>query len=236
MYERSSIVNTNFLTVIKKIVAEQGESILAEPQRLKGWISDYAKDEPKAERLAFGRCIEYDAYGELKNAPAGGRAIVKGRLAQRLHHEEGLDEALCTGALDLLEAAVWGTNEPAKDTQASAPYMQTSASGSPGAEHRPHSIESPAASMPESSVSPADDASKVNPATTPADKETWSFVIAFVIAFVIGLSIFIYLLVVGIIPDDLPEIVVGGIFLVGIVVLSCIVYPIVAKVMGVGKD
>jgi hypothetical protein len=101
-------MNTNFLSVIKKIIADQGEAILAEPQRLKGWISDYAKDEPKAERLAFGRCIEYGAYAELKNVPVEGRAAVKNRLAQRLHSEEGLDTALCAGALDLLEVAVFG--------------------------------------------------------------------------------------------------------------------------------
>jgi hypothetical protein len=187
-------VNANFLTVIKKIVAGQGESILAEPQRLKGWISDYAKDEPKAERLAFGRCIEYGAYTELKNAPAESRAVVKGRLAQRLHHEEGLDEALCTGALDLLEAAVWGTNKPAKDTQTPAPYMQTSVSGSPGAEHRPHSIESPAASMPESSVPPADDASEANSATTPADKKViWSLVVSVIIALSMVICLFAFM-------------------------------------------
>jgi hypothetical protein len=105
-------MNTNFLTIIKKIVAEQGEAILADPQRLKGWISDYAKDEPKAERLAFGRCIEYGAYTELKNTPAPGRAAVKNRLAQRLHGGEGLDPALCAGALDLLEAALFGEAAP----------------------------------------------------------------------------------------------------------------------------
>jgi hypothetical protein len=74
-------------------------------------ISDYAKGEPKAERLAFGRCIEYGAYAELKNAPAPGRAAVKNRLAQRLQSEEGLDMTLCAGALDLLEAALFGAPE-----------------------------------------------------------------------------------------------------------------------------
>jgi hypothetical protein len=105
-------MNTNFLFVIKKIIAEQGEAILADPQRLKSWISDYAKDEPKAERLAFGRCIEYGAYTELKNTPAPGRAAVKNRLAQRLHGGEGLDPTLCAGALDLLEAALFGEAAP----------------------------------------------------------------------------------------------------------------------------
>jgi hypothetical protein len=104
-------MNATFLSIIKRIVSEQGESILAEPQRLKGWISDYAKDEPKAERLALGRCIEYGAYTELKNAPAESRATVKNRLVQKLRKEEGLDMALCNDTLDLLEALLWGTAE-----------------------------------------------------------------------------------------------------------------------------
>jgi formylglycine-generating enzyme required for sulfatase activity len=143
-------MNANFLTIIKRIVSEQGEAILAEPNRLKGWISDYAKDEPKAERLAFGRCIEYGAYTELKNALPESRAAVKKRLAQKLYNEQGLDTALCVDALDVLEAAVWGVPEPkilcrncGKELQAewkACPYCGTpaafvpasAASGSPG--------------------------------------------------------------------------------------------------------
>ncbi|MDR2048914.1 MAG: DUF4234 domain-containing protein, partial [Treponema sp.] len=120
-------MNTNFLTIIKRIVSEQGESILANPQQLKGLISDYAKDEPKPERLAFGRCIEYGAYTELKNAPPGGRAAVKNRLAQRLHSGEGLDPALCAEALDLLEAALFGTLSAAGQNTAPPPSYPSSA-------------------------------------------------------------------------------------------------------------
>jgi hypothetical protein len=124
-------MNANFLSIIKRIVSEQGEAILADPQRLKGWISDYAKDEPKAERLAFGRCIEYGAYGELKNAPPGSRAAVKSHLAQKLHREVGLDAALCVGALDLLEAALWGA-VPADTPSSQQPaYMAVSSEPAP---------------------------------------------------------------------------------------------------------
>jgi hypothetical protein len=137
-------MNATFLSVIKKIISEQGESILSEPQRLKGWISDYAKDEPKAERLAFGRCIEYGAYSELKNTPAGGRAAVKNRLAQRLHNEEGLDTALCAGALDMLEAAVFGKPTDAVKPKA-PPEIVVSKNPLPETtiiqEHKPFSID-----------------------------------------------------------------------------------------------
>jgi uncharacterized membrane protein len=115
-------MNANFLFIIKRIISEQGESILADPQRLKSFVSNYAKNEPKMERLAFGRCIECGAYPELKNAPPGARSAVKGRLAQKMHHEQGLDMTFCSGALDLLEAALWGS----PPSSAAPPYPQAS--------------------------------------------------------------------------------------------------------------
>ncbi|MDR2313873.1 MAG: zinc ribbon domain-containing protein [Spirochaetaceae bacterium] len=199
-------MNTNFLSVLKKIAAEQGEAILADPQRLKGLISDYAKDEPRAERLAFGRCIEYGANTELKNAPASGRAAVKNRLAQRLHSGEGLDTALCAGALDLLEAALWGIPEQKnlcpgcrKELQAgwsACPYCgartaqtrkRTYAyppSGSPGAGYGIHLIESPPSALPAAAVN----APETIPISESEKKrnsliETWSWIITLIIFF-----------------------------------------------------
>ncbi|MDR0505204.1 MAG: zinc ribbon domain-containing protein [Dysgonamonadaceae bacterium] len=100
-------MNTNFVNIIKRIIAEQGDDILANPQRLKGYVADYAAAESKAERLAFGRCIEAGAYNELKDAPdAAARQAVKAALAQRVHSSEGLDLALCNDALDALEAGL----------------------------------------------------------------------------------------------------------------------------------
>jgi hypothetical protein len=93
-------MNTRFLAVVKHIIAEQGESILSEPKRLKAWISDYGQDDPKSERRVLNRCVERGAYAELKGVSAEGRAAVKNRLARKLHNEEGLDTALCIGALD----------------------------------------------------------------------------------------------------------------------------------------
>jgi hypothetical protein len=107
-------MNANFVTIIKRIIAEQGESILANPQQLKGYIADYAAAESKAERLAFGRCIEHGAYNELKNTPdAAARQAVKIALAQRVRDTEGLDIALCNDAIDALEAAVFEGVMPA---------------------------------------------------------------------------------------------------------------------------
>jgi hypothetical protein len=102
-------MNTNFVAVIKRIIAEQGEDVLANPQRIKGYVNDYAARESKVERLALGRCIEYGAYAKMKSAPdAGARVMVKAAVAQRVHSNEGLDVALCNDALDALEAAMFG--------------------------------------------------------------------------------------------------------------------------------
>jgi hypothetical protein len=102
-------MNTNLVNIIKRIIAEQGEDILSNPQRVKGYVNDYASRESKVERLAFGRCIEHGAYAELKNAPdAEARIAVKAAVAQRVHSNEGLDVALCNDALDALEAALSG--------------------------------------------------------------------------------------------------------------------------------
>ena len=102
-------MNTNLLNIVKRIIAEQGEDILGNPQRLKAFFMDYAKDEPKSERVAFGRCIEMGAYGELKNTgSADARERKKEVLADQLHTKTGIDKRQCADALDLLEAVVFG--------------------------------------------------------------------------------------------------------------------------------
>jgi hypothetical protein len=114
-------MNTNLVTIVKRIIAEQGETILDNPRRMKAVFSDLAKDEPKPLRLAFGRCLEAGAYAELKNARDGQeRREVKAAIAQRVRDEEGLDLALCNEALDVLEAALFGEVKTPQ-TSAAAP-------------------------------------------------------------------------------------------------------------------
>jgi hypothetical protein len=36
-------MNTNLVTVIKRIIAEEGEDIFANPARLKGYVADYSR-------------------------------------------------------------------------------------------------------------------------------------------------------------------------------------------------
>ena len=86
-------MNTNLLNIVKQIVAEKGENILADSQKLKPLFSDYAKDEPKNERIAFGRCIEMGAYKELKNTSTPEeRKRKKAALADQLNATAGIDK------------------------------------------------------------------------------------------------------------------------------------------------
>jgi hypothetical protein len=101
-------MNNTFLSIIKKIISEQGESVLVDAKRIRGYLSDFAANEPKAQKNAFVKCLEYGFYNELKDSSADSRSSVKGRLAQKLCGEEGLDLTLCAGAINLLEAAVFG--------------------------------------------------------------------------------------------------------------------------------
>jgi len=111
-------MNRNLLSIIEKIVAENGEDILANPQRLKAFFMDYAKDEPKQERLAFGRCIEIGSYLELRDThTAEERERKKTMLTDQLHIRTDIDKELCADALDLLEAVIF---PPVQSQQESA--------------------------------------------------------------------------------------------------------------------
>jgi hypothetical protein len=108
-------MNADFAAVIKRIITEEGEAILGDAARLKGFVADYAAGERKVERLAFGRCIEYGAYNELKNAPGvTAQKAAKTAVARRVNANEGIDLALCDDVLDTLEAALFGEEKSAK--------------------------------------------------------------------------------------------------------------------------
>jgi hypothetical protein len=127
-------MNTNFVNIIKQIIDQQGEAILAEPQRLKGYVSDYAKNEPKEVRLAFGRCIEQGYYRILKetSTPAE-RQQMKPKIAQQMHNISKLELPLCAEAVDILEAVLYGIQPSRSVPQTSmnpialpqAPFVQS---------------------------------------------------------------------------------------------------------------
>jgi tetratricopeptide (TPR) repeat protein len=119
-------VTTNFVSIIKRIIAEQGEDILTNPAQLKGFVADYAAHESKPERLAFGRCIEYGAYTELKNAPdAEARLRVKAAVAQRVNNNEGLDLTLCKETMETLEAVMFSVATQPEATNMVASAVNT---------------------------------------------------------------------------------------------------------------
>jgi len=119
-------MNTNLLSIVNQIVAEQGENILADSKRLFPYFSDYAKNEYKEDRVAFGRCIEMGAYQALKNTrTADERRRVKASLTDQLQSKTGIDKARCADALDLLEAVLFKQAQQAPaPPQANAPVTQ----------------------------------------------------------------------------------------------------------------
>jgi len=101
-------MNTNLLKILKKIIAAQGENILSDSQRLKALFSDLAKNEPKEDRVAFGRAIEQGYYNELKRTQTEDeRQRLKLTLTNKMMAKTGIDRQHCGDALDLLEAAIF---------------------------------------------------------------------------------------------------------------------------------
>jgi len=101
-------MNANLLAVVNRIVAEQGEGILADAKRLFPYFSDYAKNENKEERVAFGRCIEMGAYQELmRTRTSDERQRVKAALANQMNAKTGIARPRCVDALDLLEVVIF---------------------------------------------------------------------------------------------------------------------------------
>jgi len=105
-------LNTNILNIVKRITNDYGEGILADPLRLKPLFADYAKNEFKEDRVAFGRCIEMGFYNELKRTQtAEERQRLKLTLANQMVAKTGIDKQHCNDALDLLETVVFGVQQ-----------------------------------------------------------------------------------------------------------------------------
>jgi len=118
-------MNANLLAVVNRIVAEQGETILADAKRLFPFFADYAKNEHKEERVAFGRCIEYGAYNELKNTRTPDeRQRLKATLANQINAKIGVDRPRCADALDLLEAVIFKPPQSQYPPQKTYPQQQ----------------------------------------------------------------------------------------------------------------
>ncbi|MDR2597557.1 MAG: DUF4190 domain-containing protein [Treponema sp.] len=117
-------MNTNLLNIVNRIVAEQGEGILADAKRLFPYFSNYAKNEHKEERVAFGRCIEMGAYQELKRTRTPDeRQRIKATLATQMNANTGIARPRCVDALDLLEAVIFKPQQPQYPPQQAYPQQ-----------------------------------------------------------------------------------------------------------------
>jgi len=110
-------MNTNLLAIVKQIVAEQGEGILGDAQRLKPLFKGCASGEPKEDRLAFGRAIENGYYSALKCASPADYAGVKKSLVSNLQGITGFDEKCCAAAIGLLESVTAQSSSPGGQAQ-----------------------------------------------------------------------------------------------------------------------
>jgi hypothetical protein len=140
-------MNTNLLNIVKQIIAEQGEAILADPARLKPFIKDYAQNIPQDERRAFGRCIEAGAYTGLKNVHTQAeRKQVKAAFLPHIQAASGIPAAQCREALNVLEAAIFGMPQSASQPPQYAPPNQ---SGNQMQYQQPQSFQSQSRSQPQ---------------------------------------------------------------------------------------
>ena len=105
----------NIANIVKQIITEQGEGIVQNNQRLRAFFSDYAKDEPKQDRIAFSRLLEIGAYQELANiSSADERKQKKAALAAQLQNLTDFDKLCCAETVDLLETVIFGDGQPEK--------------------------------------------------------------------------------------------------------------------------
>ena len=106
-------MNTSLLASIKWVITKYGESILGDPVQLKKIFANYTKNEPKEERVAFGRCIEMGCYIEMKKAKnIDERSRIKANLTYKLQSSTGINIYFCRDALDILDAAIFGNVSP----------------------------------------------------------------------------------------------------------------------------
>jgi len=103
-------MNTQLLNVVRQILAKEGEAILRDPRRFEAILRDLASGVPKLERDALARCIGMGACSVISLArTAEERVAQKEMVAERIDTDDSpVDKARAMGALDLLEAALYG--------------------------------------------------------------------------------------------------------------------------------
>jgi tetratricopeptide (TPR) repeat protein len=106
-------MNLEFVAILKKLMAEYGDSLLFNQKRVSGLLGDLAQNIPTLEKKVFLECLaSRRGYVQiLKDAAEAERAEIKQKLAQRLHEEEGLVLDLCAETVDLLSMVLCGEEQ-----------------------------------------------------------------------------------------------------------------------------
>jgi len=95
-------MSTKLYMVIKGIVDKNGEEVLHDPRRMKSFLADLAKDEPKPIKNSFLKCLENGYVNILKNADETEIVQLEQRLVKKLNNDEGFDISLCEETVKLL--------------------------------------------------------------------------------------------------------------------------------------
>jgi lipoprotein NlpI len=101
-------MNTNLCNAIKRIIAEQGEAILDNPNQANSLLAHYAASEPLPEKRALLTFLAKGYHKTLKQSPDSGRLDCKITLATKLRDEDGIDIHLCKNAIDVMESVYFG--------------------------------------------------------------------------------------------------------------------------------
>jgi hypothetical protein len=117
----SVVVNSNLIAVVKKIIAEHGDTVLSEPKRVSAFLADLAHDVPKPQKNALVKCLEQDSAQTLKATKKAERVNCKQHLAHRLHEDEGLDFGLCEETLELLATVLFGVESQENSQKTPSP-------------------------------------------------------------------------------------------------------------------
>jgi hypothetical protein len=118
-------MNTELLSGLKRIVLENGIDTLDNIKLVGSTLgaNDAVKTCPEYDALIL--CLMADYHKELIGADESLRASVKESITGRLHNNEGLDADLCNSTLDILEAAIFGSEAPLEEIPAESDAPQT---------------------------------------------------------------------------------------------------------------
>jgi hypothetical protein len=98
--------------IVKQIVAQKREHILLDPQKVKAFFSDLAKDEPERQKRAFTECLApmHDVVNRLQGVAKEELANRKKSLEQMLYSKspDGREVELYREALDILCEVLFG--------------------------------------------------------------------------------------------------------------------------------